>query len=93
MAMLAKREAPYERSMRADVLAAWPESLSAQILASPMNKSKERSRKKRKSCGAWMWCSLRMKMRLCERIPTAAAMQSFVCCSIVDEDMKQLCRV
>ena len=64
MAMLVKREAPYERTMSADVLAAWPESLSAHILASPMNKKKERSKKRRESCGAWMWCSLRMKIRV-----------------------------
>ena len=63
MAMLVNRETLYERTMSADVAAAWPESLSAHILASPMNKTKERSTKKRKSCGAWMWCSLRMKMR------------------------------
>lgn len=87
MAMLVNREAPYERAMSVDALKAWPESLSAHILASPINRNSERSKKKRKSCGACMWCSLRMKMRWWERMPAAAAMQSFVCSSIIDEEI------
>ena len=64
MAMLVNRERLYERTMSEDALAAWAGSLSAHILASPINKTKERSKKKRKIWGAWMWCSVRMKTRL-----------------------------
>lgn len=51
MAMLVNRERLYERTMSEDALAAWVGSLSAHILAAPINKTKERSKKKRKNWG------------------------------------------
>ena len=61
--ILVKRERLYESIMRAAALAAWAEVLRAHILASAMNKKRTRNKKKRKMCGAWMWCSFRMKMK------------------------------
>ena len=54
MAILVNRETLYESSMNAEFSAAWAASLKAHSLASPTNKNRVRSKKKRKICGARM---------------------------------------